>query len=83
MKLFAAFLVITPAMLGVAHAEGGNRGSETQQSIYDVARGDFPEAGLYEGRAATEGPAPMSDPSLQAGNPGDPEYFRQETNNRE
>jgi hypothetical protein len=79
MKLIAALLVITPAMLGTAYADGdGQRSSRIQRSIYDVARGEpsyAPE--LYEGRAAT-----MSEPTerLGPGGSNDPEYFRHETN---
>jgi hypothetical protein len=86
MKLFAAFLVVTPFMLTAAHADGdGDRQSRIQKSIYEVAAGEYPRGmGMYEGRSAAYGPAPGSERGyLGPGAPGDPEYFRQENDNRE
>jgi hypothetical protein len=77
MKLIAAFLVVTPFLVGIAHAEGGDRQDRIRKSIYEVARGDYSQSGgLVEGRAAT-----MSEPHerLGPGGSNDPQYFQQET----
>ncbi|BCJ90844.1 hypothetical protein IZ6_15790 [Terrihabitans soli] len=81
MKLITAFLVVTPLMLSVAHAEGdgdGGRRGELQRSIYEVAAGEYPSSQMFEGRAATR-----SEPTerLGPGGPNDPEYFSEETRN--
>lgn len=86
MKLFTAFLVVTPFMLAPALADGdGDRTQRLQKSIYEVAAGEYPGAYssgevLVEGRAAT-----MSEPAerLGPGSPDDPEYFQHETNIRD
>lgn len=85
MKFITAFLVVTPFMLSAAYAENGDgngdRRSDIQKSIYEVAAGEYPSADpMYEGRASTLG-APSE--RLGPGSPNDPEYFQQENDQRE
>lgn len=86
MKLITAFLVVTPFMLSYASAENGDgngdRRSDIQKSIYEVASGEYLSAGpVYEGRAATESEPLASSERLGPGGSNDPEYFREETRN--
>ncbi len=81
MKLIAALLLITPAMLTAAHAGGdgdSDRRARVQRSIYEVATGRHYK-GMEEGRSATM-EAPRQ--HLGPGSPNDPEYFQQESDSR-